>query len=69
MNEHALADYNAAIKADPQLDTTYYARAYLYEEQGKEDLAIADYKRFLELSTDSTWRDEAELRLKALLEP
>ena len=39
----ALADYSAAIKADPKYAMAYYRRAEIYFYQKRYDLALHDY--------------------------
>lgn len=44
-----LHDVDAAIKLDPKRKDLYDARGMIYSEQGKYDLAEADYKKIIEL--------------------
>ena len=45
----ALADCTAAFKVDPKNTDTYNDRAQIYYEQGRYDLADADYRKMTEL--------------------
>lgn len=45
----AMNDYDAAIKAQPDEGELYEKRAQIYYEQGKYDLADADYCKMIEL--------------------
>jgi tetratricopeptide (TPR) repeat protein len=48
----ALADFTAAIEADPTYAQAYHNRAVLSEEMGDREGALADYARVLELTPD-----------------
>ena len=65
----ALEDFNMAIALDPTMSTAYYNRAYLYELMGKIELALADYRYYLEISSDTYWREEAEKHIQSLSAP
>jgi tetratricopeptide (TPR) repeat protein len=67
LNLQSIADYTQAITLDPNMEYPYYGRALVYEEDGRKEEAIADYRRFLMLSQDTYWRQEAQKRLDALL--
>ncbi len=67
MDMHSIADYTQSITLNPNLEYPYYGRALVYEEEGRKEEAIADYRRFLGLSQDQYWRQEAQKRLDALL--
>jgi len=41
--ESALADYNAAIKIDPNLAVAYHNRGRIWHHRRKFDIAVADY--------------------------
>ena len=41
----SIADYTKAIEVDPLFDRPVAGRAYIYQSQGKLDLAIADYTK------------------------
>jgi tetratricopeptide (TPR) repeat protein len=50
--ELALADYDNAIKLNPNYWNAYLNRGYLYESLTKFDSAIADYNRVIESNSD-----------------
>jgi len=43
--DRALADFDAALKADPSDPFVYVSRGNLYQDEGQLDRAIADYDR------------------------
>lgn len=45
----AISDYTAAIKMNPEEPSSYKQRAQIFYEQGKYDLADADYQKMIEL--------------------
>lgn len=45
----AIADYDQAIKLDPQFAAAYYNRGLAHEDKGSRNLAIADLKRAIGL--------------------
>ena len=47
--DRAIADYNEAIKADPEFAFPYNARGNAYRAKGEYDLAIADYNEAIRL--------------------
>jgi len=62
----ATNDLNIAIKLEPSAALPYYYRGLIYDTEGKNNLAIADLKKTLELTTDPRLIDKAEKRLTAL---
>lgn len=48
--EKAIADATKAIELNPDLANAYFARAHVYLDTKKSELAITDYDRVLELS-------------------
>ncbi|MDJ0596689.1 MAG: tetratricopeptide repeat-containing serine protease family protein [Pleurocapsa sp. MO_226.B13] len=48
--ELALADYNQALKINPNLASTYNNRGILYAEQGEGELALADYNQAIKIN-------------------
>ena len=50
----AVSDLNTAIKVKPDENSSYEKRAQIYFEQGKYDLADADYKKMIELTPGET---------------
>jgi MTH538 TIR-like domain (DUF1863)/Tetratricopeptide repeat len=49
----ALADYNEAIRLNPELASAYHARASLYLRAGDTAAGVADYDRAIELVPDN----------------
>ena len=47
--DHALADYEAAIRSDPNDGYAYYSRGDFYSDKGDKDRARADYQMALRL--------------------
>lgn len=52
--EDAIDDLTMAIALDPEYADAYHARGALYDDYGKKKEALADYKKFLELSDYKT---------------
>lgn len=50
--DHAIADYNRALKLDPKNVSAFMARGYAYTAKGSQDLAMSDFRQCLAL--DST---------------
>lgn len=65
----AIADYDRAIELGPDLAEAYpyYGRGLVHKMRGEKEKAIRDFERFLELSEDDYWREEAEKHLRELL--
>ncbi len=62
-NENAFANYDAAIKLDPDYSPAYYARGLLFAKEKKFDKAVADYKKALENpKKELTEKEENDLR-------
>ena len=49
--DEAIKDYTIAIDLDPEIQYSYLARGQVYGQQGKKDLAKADYKMCLDLDS------------------
>ena len=64
--QKALADFDRCIAIDPHLAAPYFNRASTYEALGKNDNAIADFKRFIELSDNKEWKKTAQQLLDKL---
>ncbi|WP_017316966.1 tetratricopeptide repeat protein [Mastigocladopsis repens] len=62
----AIADYNAAIKLDPNSVYAYYYRGLVYKNQGSKDKAVADFKKVLELNKDRDLSQRASKQLQEL---
>ncbi len=52
--EDAIGDLTVAIALDPEYADAYHRRGILYDEYGKKKEALADYRKFLELSDYKT---------------
>ncbi len=52
--EDAVTDLTIAIALDPEYADAYLSRGALYDDYGKKKEALADYKKFLELSDYKT---------------
>jgi tetratricopeptide (TPR) repeat protein len=66
---HALADFDQVIKLNPGWWPGYYNRGLVYAlrlNAGDRDRAIADFRKVIELTPDTTGRNEALQRLKEL---
>jgi tetratricopeptide (TPR) repeat protein len=61
----ALSAFDMAISLQPDSAFAYKQRGWLYEKQDLLDLALADYKRALELEDASDWLNGAIKRLKS----
>ena len=66
MYEHALADFNYALKLDPEQTNCLYQRAWIYKSQGRKAEALSDLRRYVERSTDIGWKTEAEKIIREL---
>ena len=64
--DRAIADYNQAIRLQPDLVVPYYSRGVTFAQKGEKEKAIADFEKFLELTDNPYWRQQAEEQLKAL---
>jgi hypothetical protein len=68
-HEHALADFNLAIKLDPVESSGYYRRSMLLKELGRKTEAVEDMKSYLARKGDPAWRAEAEKVIRELSVP
>jgi tetratricopeptide (TPR) repeat protein len=59
-DDAALTDLNKAIEMDPKMPEAYMNRGILYYLLDKRDLAIADFKKVLELTQDPVMVDHAK---------
>ena len=55
----ALADFDHCVAVDPHAPGPYYNRAAVNDALGRRDLAIADMERFIEISDNPQWREQA----------
>ncbi len=49
-NDQAIADYNQAIKLNPNYAEAFYGRGTAYQKKGQNDQAIADYDQAIKLN-------------------
>jgi Flp pilus assembly protein TadD len=72
-SQDAITDVNAAIQAGKTNPATFCGRGKAYERLGSVDLAIADFKRCLELRPqhliDRQAQEQANAKLKTLTAP
>jgi len=61
--ERAIADFSAAIKAEPEWTNVWYQRAKAYSAKGDKARAIADYRALLKLDPRSAFAREEIKRL------
>jgi tetratricopeptide (TPR) repeat protein len=64
--DQALAQFDRAVKENPNLADPYYYRALVYLNQGKNAEAKADLQKLLELDPKSKYADDAKAFLKDL---
>jgi tetratricopeptide (TPR) repeat protein len=64
--DQALAQFDRAVKENPNLADAYYFRALVYLNQGKNAQAKADLQKLLELDPKSKYADDAKAFLKDL---
>jgi Flp pilus assembly protein TadD len=57
--EEALAEYEQVLAIRPEDAHTYLDRGWLYEQQGRLDLARADYQKAATLMTPDDWLKRA----------
>lgn len=67
--EGAIDYYQQAIKANADYPNVYYHRAQSYVVLQRNDLAVADFRKFLSLSDDAARRQEAERLVGKLVNP
>ena len=49
-DDHAIADFTAALRLQPQTSTTYYDRGLSYTKAGSHAQAIGDYSAAIRLN-------------------
>ena len=54
--DKAIADYGRTIRLEPNYADAYYARGMAYKDKKMRIRAIADLRRFLNLSNDLEYR-------------
>jgi tetratricopeptide (TPR) repeat protein len=62
----AAAAFRKALQLDANYAEAYYWRAELAKAQGEKDSAIADFRKFLEMSSDAKLKEAALAALKEL---
>jgi tetratricopeptide (TPR) repeat protein len=66
-NDHALADYNEAIRLDPKNAVPFLYRGIAYGKKGDKDRALADFNEAIRLdpnNADALWiRGNLRVRL------
>jgi tetratricopeptide (TPR) repeat protein len=63
--ELALAALEGALKFHPDYSDAHYHLARLLDDANRRAAALTHWQRFLELSPDSPWVDEARERVEA----
>jgi tetratricopeptide (TPR) repeat protein len=58
--------FRKASGIDPSLPEPYFGLGSLYEQQGKKELAIEAYRRYIELSQVPADKERAKRRLEQL---
>lgn len=64
----AVEEYDKAIEIDPYFDSPYYARGNIYSILNQLELAISSFKRFIQLSNDKFWVEQARAKIVELEE-
>lgn len=62
----AAAAFRKALQLDSNYAEAYYWRARMSQAQGEKENAIADFKRFIEKSSDAKLKEAAQLAVKEL---
>jgi tetratricopeptide (TPR) repeat protein len=62
----AAAAFRKALQLNPNYAEAYYWRAELAKAQGEKESAIADYMKFIEMSSDTKLKEAAQAALKEL---
>ena len=65
----ALEEFDACIALDPHLPGPYFNRAVVQDALGHREAAIQDLERFLRISREEAWNQQAEALLKAWKNP
>jgi cytochrome c-type biogenesis protein CcmH/NrfG len=64
--ERAAAEFRHALRMDPDSATAVFNLATFYERTGAAAQAEAQWKRYLELDSETSWAEEARSRLQGL---
>ncbi len=67
--EQAMDNFQRVIRQNPNMGDAYYYRGLVYLNQGKDDLAKADFEKLLELDPNSQYAKDAKDFLKYLESP
>jgi len=59
-------EFQHALKSDPQFGPAVFNLALFYERMNQPALAVAQWKRYIELDSKSDWGKEAQVRLQGL---
>lgn len=62
----AAAAFRKALQLNPNYAEAYYWRAEMAKAQGEKESALADFKKFLEMSNDAKLKEAAQAALKEL---
>lgn len=63
--DKALVDFDQCVAIDPHAPAAYFNRASTYEALGRRADAVADLKRFRELTDNPQWQQAADDLMKA----
>jgi len=66
--DEAIEEYNEAIRLNPEYAEAYNNRGLAYKEQGKKAEAIADFEKFITLTTNPQWIEMARQQIEELSE-
>src|SRR5215470_2122196 len=61
---HALEAFDRAVELDPRNIETYFERGGIHETQGERDLAIADFRKAIELQPKTFFDTVAQAQAK-----
>jgi len=62
----AAKQFEIAVHIEPEAQTSNYYLALMYDNAGKKNLAIAQWKKFLQLNPPEQWAEKARARLSRL---
>jgi len=65
----ALEDFDHCVALDPHLPGPYFNRASVKDALGDDQAAIADLERFLRISQNQAWNEQARQMLQVLENP
>jgi tetratricopeptide (TPR) repeat protein len=64
----AIADCGKTIKLNPSFDAPYFNRGLAYKERGRITEAIADFEKFITLTDNPQWIEDAMQQIGELSE-